>query len=222
MTVKLPPNARRSSNRKIRALYWREYRRNHSGATRAALRRSYRKHLVNRKAGKREYYRKNRVKILKNGEVYRRKNLLKIKAKQKAYHATRYRRDAAYRAKLIAQSTRWGLANPQKRRDAVRKYARRNPHVYLAKHHAYRAAKMKATINSTGISEYIKSVKNAPVVFCFFCVRPVPNKKRHIDHKTPISRGGKHTLDNLCCACEHCNCVKGDKTVFEYRMLAPN
>jgi len=222
MTVKLPPNARRSSNRKIRALYWREYRRNHSEATRSASRRSYRLHLAKRKSEKREYYSKNRVKILKKGAAYRRKNLLKIKLRQKAYHASRYRTDPAYRSKLITQSKRWGLAHPQKRRDAVRKYALKNPHVFLAKHHAYRASKKKATVDPAGISEYVKTVRNAPVIHCFYCVWPVPKRKRHIDHKIPLSRGGEHTLENLCCACEHCNCVKGDKTVLEYRMLAPN
>lgn len=66
---------------------------------------------------------------------------------------------------------------------------------------------------------------------CWFCgaelIKPSPDKhltpeeKRRwytIDHATPKSRGGDHTLDNLLPACSQCNSDKGDLTVEEYRM----
>ena len=38
----------------------------------------------------------------------------------------------------------------------------------------------------------------------------------HIDHKTPLSRGGTNWPDNLCLACPDCNRSKGASTVEEF------
>jgi 5-methylcytosine-specific restriction endonuclease McrA len=37
-----------------------------------------------------------------------------------------------------------------------------------------------------------------------------------VDHLTPQSRGGRHTLDNLVAACKSCNAQKRNKTAEEY------
>lgn len=39
----------------------------------------------------------------------------------------------------------------------------------------------------------------------------------HIDHKTPLSRGGKNTKDNLTVACADCNLKKHTMTVEEFQ-----
>jgi 5-methylcytosine-specific restriction endonuclease McrA len=41
----------------------------------------------------------------------------------------------------------------------------------------------------------------------------------HIDHRIPVSRGGKHDFDNLCVACEPCNLSKASLTPEEWRGL---
>lgn len=38
----------------------------------------------------------------------------------------------------------------------------------------------------------------------------------HLDHRTPWSRGGEHTAENLCVACADCNLKKGDMTETEW------
>ena len=38
----------------------------------------------------------------------------------------------------------------------------------------------------------------------------------HLDHIYPWSKGGEHSVDNLCVACAPCNCSKGDKTLQEW------
>lgn len=38
-----------------------------------------------------------------------------------------------------------------------------------------------------------------------------------IDHKTPVSRGGKDNIENLIACCRRCNSNKRDKTEAEYR-----
>ncbi len=38
----------------------------------------------------------------------------------------------------------------------------------------------------------------------------------HLDHKTPLSRGGTHTIDNVHWTCQPCNDSKGSKTHDEF------
>ena len=38
----------------------------------------------------------------------------------------------------------------------------------------------------------------------------------HIDHKTPVARGGKDCLSNLTVACQQCNLSKGSKSLKEW------
>ena len=49
---------------------------------------------------------------------------------------------------------------------------------------------------------------------CFYCKEPLD--KYHVDHKTPVSRGGRDDKKNLCCSCPPCNLRKKDKTAAEF------
>lgn len=40
-----------------------------------------------------------------------------------------------------------------------------------------------------------------------------------VDHRQPLSKGGKWELDNLVCACDVCNQMKGNKTEAELAEL---
>ena len=50
---------------------------------------------------------------------------------------------------------------------------------------------------------------------CFYCGSEM-NGTRHLDHKTPVSRGGTDQPENLCWACELCSREKGERTAEEY------
>lgn len=50
---------------------------------------------------------------------------------------------------------------------------------------------------------------------CYYCGQ-TPSRLT-LDHKTPRSRGGRATDDNLVLACDHCNYLKGSRTVDEFR-----
>ncbi|MFJ9671105.1 HNH endonuclease [Streptomyces sp. NPDC101221] len=47
---------------------------------------------------------------------------------------------------------------------------------------------------------------------CCYCDRPA----EHLDHVTPISRGGADTLSNVVPACAPCNYAKGALTLAEW------
>lgn len=54
---------------------------------------------------------------------------------------------------------------------------------------------------------------------CYLCQEPlqfdVP-RKVHLEHKTPLVRGGEHSYANCALSCQRCNNRKKDKTVEEY------
>lgn len=50
---------------------------------------------------------------------------------------------------------------------------------------------------------------------CYYCGCEL-KEDYHIDHKTPICRGGLNIKDNICCSCPACNLSKNDKTVEEF------
>lgn len=50
---------------------------------------------------------------------------------------------------------------------------------------------------------------------CYYCRVELNNPEQ--DHKLPITRGGRATVDNIVPSCHPCNCRKNDRTVDEYR-----
>jgi 5-methylcytosine-specific restriction endonuclease McrA len=49
---------------------------------------------------------------------------------------------------------------------------------------------------------------------CYYCGVLEPNP--HLEHRTPLVRGGKHEGRNLVPACPTCNMRKGTRTEAEY------
>lgn len=53
---------------------------------------------------------------------------------------------------------------------------------------------------------------------CHYCHKPVPTLEDVVfDHKTPISRYGEDTEENLAVACKRCDFIKGNCTEQEFR-----
>jgi hypothetical protein len=48
---------------------------------------------------------------------------------------------------------------------------------------------------------------------CEYCGRSAPTVQLHVDHRTPVSRGGSDAVDNLTTACADCNLGKSDRFV---------
>jgi 5-methylcytosine-specific restriction endonuclease McrA len=51
---------------------------------------------------------------------------------------------------------------------------------------------------------------------CQYCQESVAVEYMHIDHQTPLSRGGEHSYDNCVTSCASCNLHKSDKTAEEF------
>lgn len=57
---------------------------------------------------------------------------------------------------------------------------------------------------------------------CFWCNIPLKDIKPHIDHVTPLSKGGEHSLYNLVVSCPTCNIRKGAKDPLEFAKIIFN
>lgn len=55
-----------------------------------------------------------------------------------------------------------------------------------------------------------------PATACYICGTDVSDGNWEPDHRTPLSRGGAHTLSNLALACVDCNRSKNSKTEAEF------
>jgi 5-methylcytosine-specific restriction endonuclease McrA len=64
---------------------------------------------------------------------------------------------------------------------------------------------------------YEDNIKRYGTLTCYLCENPITFKKDHLEHKTPLSRGGTHEYNNLAVACQKCNLRKNSKTETEYR-----
>ena len=73
------------------------------------------------------------------------------------------------------------------------------------KSHRYRARKAGASVEHVSI-EYFKTLTTMP---CHYCAGP----GGEVDHKIPLSKGGRHAMGNLVPSCRSCNARKGDKII---------
>lgn len=67
---------------------------------------------------------------------------------------------------------------------------------------------------------YEDNIKKYGTLTCYLCLNSILFGKDHLEHKTPLSRGGQNNYENLGVSCSECNCKKHTKTEEEYRKAA--
>ncbi len=100
-----------------------------------------------------------------------------------------------------AHSVVWGQENKPKKKDSGDRLNYKNTR-------KRRPVEMRA---------FYLGIETAEELPCFYCSVVTTLGTRTVDHKTPISRGGEHVLENVCCACRSCNSSKGKLTAEEFR-----
>jgi 5-methylcytosine-specific restriction endonuclease McrA len=122
---------------------------------------------------------------------------------------------------------RWNKSHPEQRRAAKRLYYARHrdqheavkaadhrapPEVLRAKSNAYRARARAAEGQFTS-AEWRARVESYGGTCAYRGeVGPV-----QVDHRTPLTRGGANSIDNILPACRKCNTEKGQLTEAEFR-----
>ena len=116
---------------------------------------------------------------------------------------------AANRERLNEQAR---AADPERRREALRKHAEAHPLAGVAGQQRHRAK--RAGVEVLEVSEEdLRRIYSSPCLYCG-AVGGIT-----ADHVVPISRGGRHSVGNLVPACQTCNKRKAGRLLIEWRSL---
>lgn len=87
----------------------------------------------------------------------------------------------------------------------------KNPNYLHAYNHQARMRNRNRAVFEAGdikdtmkLAEWLSKEKGKPCPYC------KANEAQHIDHIIPVGKGGSHTWDNICVACDMCNKMKLD------------
>lgn len=175
---------------------------------------------------KKSYYERNKEKILEKQKVYRETNREKIIDYGRRYYSEN--KDILNDKKKIyyqnnkEKMSKWQREYEKKNWDKVlargREWKRKNPLKVLDYVNRRRARKHNAMIgDAKEIQNHINRLRTSPDTVCHYCYAPLFGMPIHIDHVTPLSRNGSHSIDNLVAACPKCNYDKGTKLVEEWK-----
>lgn len=160
-----------------------------------------------------------------SNRAYRSANLERILTRDRAYDTER-RKCPEYRARKAESDRRWREANAERQKHAVRRWMQANPEKvrgYMAawaeKNPDYfRDAAKKRRALKRGV--VVETVNRADVIeryglTCYLCTMEIDPDEAHVDHVTPLSRGGAHGMSNVRPTHERCNLRKYNKLPSE-------
>lgn len=115
-----------------------------------------------------------------------------------------------------AANTRYNERNREKKRLETAKRRASNPKkaraLWIADAARRKARKLGNQIgNPKIISEWEITWKRMVAVRCYWCGVMKSPTQCHADHVEPLSKGGAHSIENLCISCQPCNAKKSAK-----------
>ena len=161
------------------------------------------------------YYARNREKCQAIARVRVRQERVdhpeRVRARDKARH---YRDKEKIAAGLKPKRVR-DFATPERRQKRREKYAI-DPSDRKAAFHKRRA--MKKSAGGTFTKKDVQALYSAQGGLCFYCPTSLEGGY-HVDHKTPLSRGGSNNAENIALSCASCNLRKHARTAEEFKEL---
>jgi 5-methylcytosine-specific restriction endonuclease McrA len=184
-----------------------------------------------RKEYLRAYRQMNREKRTEYNRAWASANPGRLEAIREANKEKKRAYDREYRqrnkAKKTLQSEEWARTHPdrllrrraawrERNRENISQYTKawnqKNPASKLFASHQRRAARVATPVAVTPVE--LRALKESANGYCAYCLRAVGCLE--LEHCTPLSRKGRHDLDNLVFACRACNRSKRAKTVLEF------
>ena len=132
------------------------------------------------------------------------------------YRKTHKEEIKAYRkehSEEIARSKKlYNTSHLKERMKQQKEYRSKNPGKVIINRHLYRSRKFNA--EGGGITEeQWEQIKRDHNYLCVYC-----NKKKKLgpDHLIPLSKKGRHDIDNIVPACRNCNSQKNDMSLLRF------
>lgn len=121
------------------------------------------------------------------------------------------------RERSVQNSRDWHANNKDRDRDYREKYRKENPEV-MRHHERNRRARINSAEGSHSFSdiELMLVKQKEKCAFCQSRLIKSGDKKYHIDHIMPLSKGGSNWPGNLQLLCKKCNLSKHAKDPFEF------
>ena len=166
------------------------------------------------KESKKEYYQKNEEKILEKAKEYYQNNKEKIIERKKEYYQSNKEQKKEYQKEHYQN-------NKEKIRESQKEYNQNNTHKKREYERKRRALKQKNIHEPYSEKQVLELYGTS----CHICKKPVnlsasrspgaPGWEQglHLDHVTPVSKGGADTLENVKPAHGLCNLQKKDSTL---------
>lgn len=178
----------------------------------------YYRHLEKCRAGQKISAAKHKEKRAERGRAYEAENAEKIKERRRLYRLANKEKQAAKylenRAAIRSQQSAYYSANAEAIKAYVRNWAAENKPLIRIMSSTKRARKRNATGRvSPDIAERLMAHQKCK---CICCRGSLKKLGFHLDHITPLSKGGAHEDGNLQLLCPDCNLRKHAKDPVEF------
>ena len=134
------------------------------------------------------------------------------KEKKAAYDREYHKRNRERRA---AQNKKWCEENKELRELSRKKYTETAKGKLSKKVRSQRRRVRKRNAEGSYTLRQLKEQRAIQQNKCYYCCCEL-NETAHIEHKTPLCRGGSNWIENIALSCPSCNLSKGTKTVEEF------
>lgn len=154
----------------------------------------------------RDYYNNNKEKSINSTKAWVERNKERLRENSKQYQLDNLSR-------IRERNRQDRLNNPEKYKERNRKRYESNKEYFNIAWHKRRArlANAEGSYTKGDIDFLFESQKGK----CPICNCSIKNGY-HIDHKTPLSKGGSNSKENLQLTCGSCNTSKGNKDEIEF------
>ena len=147
--------------------------------------------------------------------IYRIKNKEKSKDYIKKYNQENKDKVSGYKIKHYSENKNTILRNRRIYYEENKEVIKKNRKINLIVVKAYNARRRiwKSDFKTSIVQlVYEDNIKKYGTLTCYLCLKQIEFGKDHLEHKTPLSRGGTNEYNNLAVACQKCNCRKNKKT----------